>query len=75
MEEANKLHNQANKENANIVQQDALKSQDMKQLALESLAETTKRKSVESTFETKKKSRSSWSERLTRESWKIKSLN
>ena len=63
MEEADKLHNQTNKENANIAQQDALKSQDMKQLAL-----TTKRKSVESPFETKKKSRSSWSERLTRES-------
>ena len=51
-------------QNAKKVQQDALKAQEMRQLALETLGETTKRKCEESTSETKRKSRSSGSETL-----------
>ena len=54
MEEADELHNQTTQENAKNVQQDALKAQEMRQLALETLAETTKRKSEEPKSETKK---------------------
>ena len=64
MEEADKLHNQTTQENAKNVQEDALKVQEMRQLALETLAETTKQKSEEPKSETKKKSRSSGSETL-----------
>ena len=64
MEETDKLHNQTTQENAINVQQDALKAQEMRQCALETLAETTKRKLEEPKSETKKKSRSSGSETL-----------
>ena len=46
IEEADKLHNQTTQENARSVRQDALKAQEIRQLALETLAETTKWKSV-----------------------------
>ena len=46
IEEADKLHNQTTQENARNVRQDALKAQEIRQLALETLAETTKWKSV-----------------------------
>ena len=64
MEEADKLHNQTTQENAKNVQQDALKAQEMRQLALETLAETTKRKSEETKSETKTSFRYSRSETL-----------
>ena len=73
MEEADKLHNQTTQENAKNVQQDALKAQEMRQLALETLAETTKRKSEEPKSETKKKIQIFWVRNtclLMRESWK-----
>ena len=64
MDETDKLPNQTTQENAMNVQQDALKAQEMRQLALEILAETTKWKSEEPKSETKKESRSSGSETL-----------
>ena len=63
-EEADKLHNQTTQENVKNVQQDALKAQEMRQLALETLAETTKRKSEETKSETKTSFRYSRSETL-----------
>ena len=42
MDETDKLPNQTTQENAMNVQQDVLKAQEMRQLALEILAETTK---------------------------------
>ena len=42
MEKADKLHNQTTQENAKNVQQDALKAQEIRQLALETLAEKKK---------------------------------
>ena len=42
MDETDKLPNQTTQENAMNVQQDALKAQEMRQLALEILAETTR---------------------------------
>ena len=62
MDETDKLPNQTTQENAMNVQQDALKAQEMRQLALEILAETTK--SEEPKSETKEESRSSGSETL-----------
>ena len=64
MEGANKLHKQTTQQNTKNVQQDALKAQETRQLALETLVETTKRNSEESTSETKKKARSTGSETL-----------
>ena len=64
LEEADKLHIQLTQENVKNIHQDALKAQEMRQHAWEILAETTKRKSEESTSETIKRSRSSETETL-----------
>ena len=64
LEEADKLHTQLTQENVKNIHQDALKAREMRQHAWEILAETTKRKSEESTSETIKRSRSSETETL-----------
>jgi len=65
MDEAEKLHDQTTQQNLQKVQQEAKKAQEMRQTALETLGETTKRKSEDSeAVITKRKARSTGSETL-----------